>query len=39
MLSRSVELAGFMAHKDRRTLAAHKQWLYGDAAEICGFSS
>ena len=39
VVSRAVELAGFMAHKDRRTLAAHKQWLYGDAAEICGFSS
>lgn len=38
VLARSVELAEFMAHKDRRTLAAHKQWLYGDAAATCGFS-
>lgn len=39
VLPTAIALAEAMAGKDRTTLAAHKRWLYGDAAMRCGFTA
>ena len=38
VVARALELAAPMAPKDRSVIQAHKQLLFGDAAEVCGWS-